>query len=806
MSTDRFRLLHLRRLRNHRLRTAVSVVGIASGVGLVVAMTSLLTSVTATANATVALLGGATHEITVPAADLDQAASSIAGVDDVDAVRRFVEVPVIVGETQAWLLAIENGAENRRDQLATPQARALAATTGVRTGSALPATGIHRFTGPTGESVSTEILGRADEELAGRFGGRFAAADLDSALALRGATGTETLLVYGRPDASDLAAAVGEADIREANNRVVQARNSLELLFVPLSILGAMGLVVGGFLLFNTMNMSVLERRHEIASLRALGSDRRSILTDVLAEAALLGAAGSALGLVFGAAMARSVIATVPDAMVRAIGTPLQTSVPLSLLAIAWLIGVATATVSAIAPARRALRIEPLEALRPDVPDPSEHRVTRRIWLVGLGLALTVLPLGELAVGAAIIGLLLIAVGAAPLITAMTVAVAERMGASGELAATALKRSPRRVWGATTVVLVAVAIAVTTAGMARNITDTTNANLATTLHTDFWVGTTTGDTIAVTGLPAAWTSEFEAIPEVDAVAASTWLATESGPHIVGIQGIYGDSAYPFARLAPDEARAQMAAGDGAIVLKQTAFTFDLDVGDSIEVPGATPPLRLPVVAITDAVAPTSGGMINISHDLFAIHFGIDSFARYEIQLAPDANPAEVRQQLDRITEEAGPSIQIYSGDDFLLQLSQSTDQVVALIALIVVIIIICAAIAVLNTLLASTLERTGEIAALRAIGATRKRILTSIAAEALAIGLTGAILGALAGSVDHAIIVRTFRDTSAFDIDYAFSPSNVAVAVVVGIAIAAAGAIIPCRRANRLDILEALAR
>ena len=780
------------------MRTAVSVLGIASGVGLIVAMSSLLTSATATADATVALLGGARYEVTVATADLERARDAIADVERVEGVRHFVEVPMMIDDVQGWLVALED-----RDGLTTRPAQALAATTGIRTGSALPVSGRHVLTGPTGQPMAGQIAGRAEPELRDRYGGRVAVADLETALRLRGRTGTETLLVYGQPDPTALATAAGDADIREAANRVIQARNTIGILFTMLSILGAMGLVVGGFLLFNTMNMTVLDRRHEIASLRALGGDRRTILTGMLAEAATLGAVGSALGLVLGTTMARSVIATVPDAFARAIGTPLQTSVPATLLVVAWLLGVATAMASAIVPARRALRIEPLEALRPEV-QPSEHHLTRRWWLIGAGVLLFVIPSGRLAFGAAMAGLLCIAAGAAPFIIAMTVGISRRLGASGELAATALKRSGRRVWGTTTVVMIAVAIAVTTSGLAVNLRDTTNENLSTILGSDFWIGTTSGDNIALVGLPTAWTAEFESIEGVRSIAANTWVPAESGPHIVGVQGVYGDSAYSFTRLATDDARARMAAGEGAVVIKQTALTFGYEVGDIIDIPGATPSLRLLIVAITGAIAPGSGGMVNISHDLFAAHYGIDSFARYEVQLEPGADPSAVREQLDRIT--AGHRVQIFTGEEFGADARQSSDQILALIAMMLLVIVTCAAVALLNTLLASTLERTNEFAVLRAIGATKRRIVTSVATEALAIGLTGAVLGAVAGSAYHASLVSTIRAITAFDIDYAFSPAAFAAAILTGIAIAGAGAVLPCRRANRLDILNALAR
>ncbi len=780
----------------------VSIVGIAAGVALVVAMASLLTSSEASARAATAVLGGATHEVTVPTGDLDRAERAVSGLDGVDHTRRYVEVPVMVDQTQAWLLALQNV----DGELATTEARALAATTDVRAGSTFDPSGPRRIIGSTGVPTEAQFAGPVDDALADRFGGRFIAADLQTALALRGTTGTDTFLVYGDASTVDLTAAVGDGIVTETDLRVVQARNSLELVFVSLSVLGAMGLVVGGFLVFNTMNMAVLERRHELASLRALGSDRRSILFGVLAEAALLGAIGSAVGLALGALLARSVIASVPDAYARAIGTPLLTSVPPTLLLVAWVVGVATAALATIGPARRALRVQPLEALRPDAADLDEQQVVGRPWLVVVGLALTFAPVGRFSPVTAMVGLLCTAAGAAPLITRTTNALAKTMGASGELAVTSLRRAPRRVWGTTTAVVVAVAIAVATAGMTDNLITTTNENLETALESDFWIGTTTGDTIALSGLPPSWTSELERTPGVASVAASSWLPVESGEHLVGIQGVYGDSAYPFSRLADDEARRLMAAGEGAVVLKQTAITFDLEVGDTIELPGATPPIAVPVVAVTDAISPTSGGMINISHELLATHYGVDTFARYEVALDPGADPAAVRSELDRITAPAGPAIETYRGSEFLDQLQQSTEQMESLITSVILVIVVCAAIAVLNTLLASTLERTGEIAALRAIGATKRRIATSVAAESLAIAVTGAGLGALAGAVNHAIVVRTYWDTTPFDVDYAFSPPIVGGALVLGVVIAAAGAILPCRRAVRLDILDALAR
>ncbi len=808
MTGDRFRVLHLRRMRRNRLRTAAAVLGIAAGVALVTAMGSLVTSSAATARSTVSLLGGARYEVVVAATDSERAAAALRARPGVLAVGRYVEVPVLVDGTLGWLVATEDGGR----PLATGEARALAAATGVRTGSSLPGAGVHTLTTASGDAVAVTVDGRADHHLAGRFGGLIVTADLATAQRLRGDGAPVTLLVHGDPDPADLAAAVGPAQIHRADDRVVQARNTMQLMFSSLAVLGAMGLVVGSFLVFNTMNMAVLDQRPEIASLRALGSDRRSIWRGVLAESAVVGGAGSLLGVALGTLAARGAVASVPDAFARTIGSPLRVAVTPTLLVATWMLGVATALAASVAPARRALRVEPIEALRPDTSPIGDGPVsvhpgplTAGTLLVAVaGVAPASLLPPAAAMGAAFLGLLALIHGGGPLIVGVAGAIARRLGPPGELAASSLARAPRRVWATTASVTVAIAIVVTTNGLAANLRTTLRGDLDTARLSDLWIGSTTGDTIAVTGLPPSWTGELGAITGVRAVAGSTWVRARSGRHIVGVQGVLGDSGYPFSRLADDEARALMAAGTGAIVLRQYATTFNRRVGDLIDLPDAQPPLRLPIVAISDAVSPASGGMISISHDLLAAHYGVSAIARYEVQLEPDAEAGAVRADVERLVAGAGFPVHVASGQEFVDELGASADQVLGLVAMVLLVVIVCAGVAVLNTLLASVLERTGELAVLRAVGATRRQLVRAVACEAVAIGLTGGLLGSTAGSALHVVVVRRVRDLTNLHLDYRFSPATAAVAVGAGIAIAVVGGVVPARRVAKLDLLESL--
>lgn len=816
---ERFFVLNLRRLREKKLRTAISIVGVASGVALVVAMLSLLTSVDATAKSTVQILGGAKFEVMSPGGIDEVLASDLASVTGVTGVSRFVQTPVLVDGTFGWVVAIDPQLRavetSERAVLTTPVARALASVTGLRTGSAFASSGAVSIVGQDGREVRVRSRGEAPSDLRGYFANRFVAADVDTALRLGGMTRATTVAVFGTPAESALQQVVGtRASVESTNKRVTQARHTFEVLFSSLSIMGTMGLVVGGFLLFNTMNMAVLDRRHELASLRALGSDRRSILKAILAEAALLGAIGSLLGIFLGAMLARSVISTIPDAFARSIGTPLRSSVPAILLAPAWAIGVIVSLLAAIGPARRTLQIEPIEALRPEEANTADDGV-RIHWFataVAVALFVVVATVGNetipatLSLGVAIAATLLLTWALAAPITSFVQAVARSLGSSGRLAALSLERAPRRVWATTATVMVSIVVAVAATGVSVNLRNTLGRDLETGYKSDFWIGTTASDNISLTALPTAWENKIASIPGVRAVAGSRWISMRNGDHAVGILGVLGDSAFSFYRGAANEPRSLMRSGKGAIVIRTYARAYKTKVGDVIDIPGAIPPLRLPVVAINEGVVASSGGLVAISMELFTKHFGLPAVTAYEAQLLPGADYRTVQSALMKLVSTAPFPVKVYSAEQFVAPGKKAGDQVLSLIAMVLLVIVVCAGIAVLNTLLASVLERTREIAVLRAIGATRRQLVRSVVCEALAIGLAGGLLGTAIGTFLHAVLIERLREWTSFHMVYAFSPLTTVLAVLSGIGIALIGSSIPARRVARLDLLSALAR
>jgi putative ABC transport system permease protein len=154
-------------------------------------------------------------------------------------------------------------------------------------------------------------------------------------------------------------------EVRPQGTGTEENRKMLAAFRWNLRLLSYIALVVGAFLIYNTISVSVVRRRGEIGILRALGADRREVLAAFLGEAACLGLAGALVGLPLGRIMAGGAVnlmaATVQSLYVSSRPGPISLT-PES-LALALLIGVGVAVVSALSPAREAMQVSPVDAM-----------------------------------------------------------------------------------------------------------------------------------------------------------------------------------------------------------------------------------------------------------------------------------------------------------------------------------------------------------------------------------------------------------------------------------------------------------
>ena len=170
---------------------------------------------------------------------------------------------------------------------------------------------------------------------------------------------------------------------REKSGATRQMLSAFQLNLTALSLLA---LVVGVFLIYNTVTFSVVQRRPTIAILRAIGMTRREIFTLVLAEGIILGIIGTGVGLLagtlLGQATVEAVVSTINDIFFVTSVRQVSTSPVVYLKSI--LIGLSASIISAIAPAYEATNVPPLTALRRSDTEEKINRILPWVSLIGL--------------------------------------------------------------------------------------------------------------------------------------------------------------------------------------------------------------------------------------------------------------------------------------------------------------------------------------------------------------------------------------------------------------------------------------
>ena len=265
-------------------------------------------------------------------------------------------------------------------------------------------------------TISGIVTFGSDDNLAGIT---LAGFDLPTAQTLFNARGYyDTISVLAAPGADNVKLQLAIAKILPPGVQVVSGQavaselssavdNELSFISTALLIFGGIALFVGGFTIFNTFSITVGQRTRELALLRVVGASRRQVFRSVLGEAALMGLAASLIGLGLGVVAAIGL-----KALLKAFGIVLPSS-PLVFEArtvvVAIVVGVGVTVVSAIVPARRAVRIAPVAALVDHSEDEPE---SLRRWRVIAGSVLAVAGLAAVLLGLASPAVALVGIGA----------------------------------------------------------------------------------------------------------------------------------------------------------------------------------------------------------------------------------------------------------------------------------------------------------------------------------------------------------------------------------------------------------
>ncbi len=531
------------------------------------------------------------------------------------------------------------------------------------------------------------------------------------------------------------------------------------------ALCGIAALVVGMFLVYNALAVTVAERRHEIGILRAVGATRTQIGGLFAGEAALLGLAGAVLGIPCGVGLAQFGLAPM-HAILNDVFVGLDVrAVELTprIVLTALVAGLLAAVGAALLPAIQAAREDPADAVRRAAKAPTGRHLSllagASAILIAAGTALTLLR-GALPRRVGTFGgMTLVLVGAlvaAPLAASVAAAglrpLARRyFPVAWRLAADNLLQAPGRTGMVIGALAAGVALVMQTAGTIQSNRVTLRAWIEDAIAADVMI--TAGSALGAGGQTEPMDPEvgtaLAALPAVDAVLAIRMTRVNfRGAEVLLIAADAGLVARLHAERLSDVREIPMfrrldARSGAALVSENFAALNGVAVGDTITLPSDTGPVRFEVVG-TIVDYGWSLGTIWVNRRDYLGHWHDPRADVYDLYLKPGHEPAAVKE-----------AVASQFGARFDLQpltraeVVDSVDRVIERVYGIAygqqVVVMLVAGLGVVTSLLISVLQRRREIGLLRAVGATPGQVVHSVLAEACLIGTFGTVLGLMFG-------------------------------------------------------------
>jgi putative ABC transport system permease protein len=613
-------------------------------------------------------------------------------------------------------------------------------------------------------------------------------------------------------------------EIRPSGSQTDENRRMLGAFRLNLRVLSYIALLVGAFLIYNTISVSVVRRRAEIGIVRALGATRASVLAAFLGEAAALGVAGGVAGCLLGRLMAvgalQLVAATVQSLYVTSRPAPLELSLSSWMLALVTGAGVAVA--AALAPAREASRVSPVEAMARGARElAARSNLWRDLCLAlafgacGTGFALAP-QVGGLPLFGYAAALLLVAAAAFAMpalvhgLTSATSGILGKvLGVEAMLAARSLNGSLRRTAVLVGALTTAVAMMASVGIMVGSFRETVRLWMENQLQADFYLRP--AGAVAPGQYPTLADDLAQQIEQVPGVA----FVDRFRAYEISYQGMPATLAGADMRSAGGYRRLTFLSGrsaaqvyarivntDAAIISEPFAHKHHLRAGDSVTLPmgAAQDSFRIEDVYYDYS---TEAGFILLDRGTLLKYLPDPAPSNVAVYLAPGAEPQAVRAAIERAV--GGRSVLITDNRFLREQAIRVFDRTFLVTYALEVVSVLVAVIGIAGALLALVVDRRREFGLLRFLGASTAQVRKWILVEAGLIGLLASVAGFLLGVALSLILIyvvnkQSFGWTIQFHWPVAVLTSSL---LVIYLATLAAG-LYPARIAARLNPIEVI--
>ena len=588
-----------------------------------------------------------------------------------------------------------------------------------------------------------------------------------------------------------------------------------------LTALSMLALVVGLFLIYNTMTFSVVRRRGLFGTLRSLGVTRSEVFTLVISEALIVGIAGSLLGVGLGILLGRNTVSMVTQTIndlyfattVRAVGLPVSSLVK------GAVVGVLATLATAVPPAIEAALVEPRSAQLRSGLEKKTRLVTWLIGLAGVFLAGASVLLFQITTNSIVPGLvgtmlvvisfaMLSAVAMRGLLAAVTPLTGRWFGSLGRMAPRNLVNTLSRTAVAVAALMVAVAVTIGVSLMIDSFRYTVTVWLEQTLQSDVYISAPsfTSNT-STTPIDPGVVEQVTAWPELARVdrLRSTVIESPQGPVNLSAttnQDISRERLFKAGGEPPDDMMQAMERG--AVLLSEPlANRLGMAVGDRIRLYTPAGEKDFPVAGVFYDYASSEGSLL-IWMEQYRQIWGDTAVTSIGLRLPPDSDPDQVVRELQSGLQ---TDQQLIIRPNKLLRedVMDVFDRTFAITSALRILATIVAFIGVLSTLLLLQLEKQREIGVLKALGLTGKQLWQLVMLETGLMGLTAGILAvptgvALSLILIYVINLRSFGWTLQLDM----RPGAFALGLLIAVSAALLAGVVPAWRLSRMEAAEAI--
>jgi putative ABC transport system permease protein len=847
-----------RHVARHRLRTALTFFGIALGVAVVVAIAVVNRSLTTSFQATIDQIAGkAVLQVANGESGIAESLYPIirdtAGVRDAAAaVEGFLPVIGTPGERlyiygvdlltdfairEHQFTETEFGFDQALDFIA--RADSIAVTESFSRRLNLPiGVKIILLTSQGKREFTVRALLK-EEGTATVFGGSFALMDLPVA--------QRTFGKHGKLDIVDLTVEEGQSieavqqRLRErlqgaaAVERPRERGEQIELLLtsfrVGLFFVSLIALFVGFFLIYNTVSVSVIQRKKEFGTLRCLGMKRSELLRLIITETLLLALAGSILGALLGWFLARAALVAVGETVgnLFSLMDLARSDFTLRESVIALGSGVVVAVLAALHPAMEAMQVSPLENVRQAAWQPAgrgNEFWTNRLAILSFFVSPALLLIAPTVNGSVekfsvgVAGMLIFLLGLAASCPALISFAARRIRqvkwgvwrfswVELRLASDSLYRSPIRSGISVATMVISLAAIFTIAAFVNSVRGSLLA----------WVDQmVTADLIVSSGARTAGPRnvplredllpELQEIPGIQVIDLYRLIRSSYRGKPILIESFSArDSAsvrsLPMAEGDGERALREMAEGKGVIISESFQSKFGLGSGDRLELLTPTGKTSFPVLGVYIDYSSDSGSVL-LDRALYKKYWQDELLDAFDLWLEAGADEKEI---IRTIKERHGEQYQLFISTHGELReaVVRIMEQSFVVNYAVEIVAVIVAIFSVINALLASVLDRTREIGVLRAIGATQTQVRRIVVAEAGWMGLLGGLLGLFAGTVMayHHVVYNT-KELTGWTFQFFYPYDVAALSLLASVLLCLLAGYAPAKQAASTPLVTAI--